>query len=199
MNDREGTYPFAHGGLPADDGGLDPGVGADGGALEEGGVGETDAVVDVAVGPDGHVGANEAALANDGRGVNQDGLDDAVGLASTCVQLLGGLALQRVQVQAHACQEVLGLPHVHPEALQVHGVELALVGHLGEDLLLDGRRLGLDPLEDGRVEDVDTGVDFVAHKHLWLLHKLGNLSVLLGDHHTILRWLFHFGDLQAQC
>lgn len=45
---------------------------------------------------------------------------------------------QRVNVQAHSRQVVLGLADVHPVALQLHGVELFGVGHGREDLALDG-------------------------------------------------------------
>lgn len=55
----------------------------------------------------------------------------------------------------------------------------------------------LNPVQDGRVEDVHAGIDLVGDKHFRFLHELLYLSsVLLVYHHTILRGLLHTSHLQ---
>lgn len=54
-------------------------------------------------------------------------------------------------------------------------MELRVGSHHWESLLLDGGGFELDTVEDGRVEDVDTGVDLVADKLDWLLDEAVDL------------------------
>ena len=56
----------------------------------------------------------------------------------------------------------------------------------GEDLLLDRRWLQLDPGQDGRVEHVHAGVDFVAHELLRLLDEALDAAVIRVQHDAVL-------------
>ena len=105
-----------------------------------------------------------------------------------------------VQVKANASEKILGLPHIHPVALEIHAKELSFCGHLGEDLLLNGGGTGFDSLENRGVEDVDASIDLVGNEDLGLFHELLNLplSVGPGHNHTILGRLIHLGHLQTQ-
>jgi hypothetical protein len=61
-------------------------------------------------------------------------------------------------------------------------------------LLLDGRGFQLDAVEHRRVEQVDAGVDLVAHEHLGLLHQPLHLpGPFLHHHHAVLGRLVHLG------
>lgn len=112
-------------------------------------------------------------------------------------ELLGMLLGQVGEVEAGARQIVFGLTHVHPEAVEIECVKLALSCKSREDFLLDRGGLDLDALEDRGVEDVDAGVDAVADKFLGLLYEAVD-SGLAGDlnHDTILGGLIDLGDLQ---
>ena len=155
------TRPAADGAVPANDGALNPGVVLDLGSGQEDAALEADAVAHDDVGSDGDVGSYPAVLADLGRGVDQDvaAVDERNGGRG---QLLGALLGERREVQAGSGQEVLGLADIHPEAVQVERVELAVADHGGEGLLLDRGGPELDALQHRRVEDVDTGVDAVA-------------------------------------
>ena len=50
-------------------------------------------------------------------------------------------------------------------------MQLLVVGELWESLLLDRSGFWLDALEDGRVENIDTGIDTVANELLWLFNE----------------------------
>lgn len=189
------TRPAAHGGVPADDARVDPGKVLDLGALENDTALETHTIAHHNIGTHHDVGTNAAVLTNLRRRMDHDvTLVDIVerGVGELGRVLLGKMA----QIQAGAGQEVLGLTDVHPEALEVKGVELAVLRDEGEDLLFDGRGLELDAIENGGAEDVDACVDLVANELLGLLHEaLDAGRVGLVHDHTILGGIVHFGHL----
>jgi hypothetical protein len=77
-------------------------------------------------------------------------------------------------------------------------VKLAVLGHGGEDVGLDRRRLDLDAVEDGRVEDVDTGVDAVSDELLGLLNEAVDRRLAgNGEDDTVLGGLVDLGDHQS--
>ena len=86
------------------------------------------------------------------------------------------------------------LAHVHPEAREVHGVEVIVVGHRREDLLLDRGRLELDPVQDAALEEVEAGVDPVADKDLRLLDEALDLACLVILDDAVLARLVNFCD-----
>lgn len=188
------TRPLADAAVPADDGRLDPGVVLDAAVLEDDATLETHTVADDDVGADGHVGTDAAVLANLGGGVDQDvaAVDERFGGGG---EELGAQAGERGEVQAGAGQEVLGLTDVHPEALEVEGVELAVLHERGESLLFDGGGPELDALEHRGVEDVDTGVDTVADELDGLLDEAVYPGGVVGlvHHDTVLGRLLHLG------
>lgn len=187
--------PTADGAVPADNSRLDPGVVLDLAVLHHNAALQTDAVANDHVGADDHVGTNAAVVSNLCRGVDHDVASVHVGFRSGS-QLLGVALGQGAEVQAGTGQEVLGLTDVHPEALKVKGVELAVLADGGEGLLLDGGGAQLDALEDARVHDIDTGVDTVPHELDGLLDEAVNARgvVRLVDDDTVLGRLVHLGD-----
>lgn len=186
--------PLADYAVPADNGALDPGVVLDLGAREEHAALQADAVADHHVGADGDVGAYSAVLADLGRGVDQH-VAAVHKRRRGGREVLGGLLGQRRQVEAGARQEVLGLADVHPEAVEVERVQLAVLDHGGERLLLDRRGPQLDALEDRRVEDVDAGVDAVADELDGLLDEAVNARGVVGlvDNDAVLGRLLDLG------
>lgn len=66
------------------------------------------------------------------------------------------------EVEASSGQVVFRLTYVHPESLQIERMQLLVGSDGGEDLLFDRGRSKLDSIENGRVEDVDTGVNPVT-------------------------------------
>lgn len=189
------TRPSAHGAVPPDDGGLDPGVVLDLGALEQDAALQTHAVADHHVRADGHVGAYSAVLADLGGGVDEDVTAVHVGLGRGREVLAAALG-ERGQVQTCAAEEVLGLTDVHPEAVQVEGVQLVVRSHGRERLLLDGCRPQLNALEHRGVEEVQPGVDPVPHELDGLLDETIDAARLVGlvDDDTVLGGLLDFGD-----
>ena len=175
--------PLADGAVPADDGGLDPGMVLDTAVLQQDAALETHTVADDDVGANGDVGADAAVLANLRRGVDHD-------IASVDVGLRGGgeetrvLALQRREVEAGSGQKVLGLSDVHPETLEIEGVQAAVLADGREGLLLDRRGAELDALQDAGVEDVDTGVDAVADELDGLLDETVDSRGMAGLVHN---------------
>lgn len=87
------------------------------------------------------------------------------------------------------------MTNVHPEPFQVKGVEFPGLADGGEGLLLDRSRTQVNPLEDTRVQKVDTGVDSVSDKLDGLLDKTINprrMGWLVNDN-TKLGGLVHLG------
>lgn len=187
--------PLADGALPADDGALDPCVVLNLRVLEQHAALQADAITDDHARADGHVGADAAVSANLGGGVDEDVAAVDVGLAGGG-ERLGAALGERGQVQAGAGQEVLGLTDVHPEALEVERVQVVVIDHGGEDLLLDGGGAELDTVEHRGVEDIHAGVDAVADELHGLLDKAVDQSGVAGlvDDDTILGGLLNLGD-----
>ena len=189
------TSPLANSAVPADNGRLDPGMVLDAAVLQQHTALETDTVTDDDVGADCDIGANAAVLANLGGGVDQDvsAVDEGFGRGG---EELGAQTSEGGEVQAGAGQEVLGLTDVHPEALEVERVELAVLDERGEGLLLDGGGAELDALEHRGVEDVDTGVDTVADELDRLLDETVNSRGVAGLVHndTVLGRLLYLCD-----
>lgn len=107
------------------------------------------------------------------------------------------LLSQGGEVQTGTSQEILGLTNVHPETLQVKGVQLTVADNGGEGLLLDrGRAVLLDAAEDRSVEHVDTGIDAVADELDGLLDEAVDAGgvVRLVDDDTVLGGLLNLGD-----
>lgn len=189
------TSPSADSAVPANNGGLDPGVILDLGSAEQHTSLQTDTVTNNNIGANSDVGSDSAVLANLGRGVNHDvaTVDEGLGGRS---ELLATPLGERGEVQACAAEEVLGLTDVHPEALEVERVQLVVLDHGGEGLLLDGSRAELDTVEDGGVEDVHAGVDAVADELDGLLDESVDQRAVAGlvDNDTILGGLLDLGD-----
>jgi len=189
------TRPLAHGAVPADNRRLDPSVVLDAAVLEQHTALETHTVADDNIGADGHVRTDAAVLSYLGRLVDEHVAAVDVGFRSGGQQLRV-LARERREVEACSRQEVLGLTDVHPEALEVEGVEQAVLDNRGESLLLDGCGAELDALENTGVQDVDTGVDTVADELDGLLNETVDARGVVGlvDNDTVLGGLFDLGD-----
>lgn len=155
----------------------------------------THAVANCNAGADCDVGANLAVLANLGGGVDHHVTAVHEGLSDGC-ECLGALAGQRRQVQAGSREEVLGLADIHPEALEIERVQLAVTNHLGEGLLLDGGGAQLNALQDRGVQDVETSVDAVADELDRLLDETINAGRVVGLVHddTVVGGLLDLGD-----
>lgn len=189
--------PLADGAVPSNNGLPDQGMVLDLGPLQDDTVLQPDTVANDNVRSNGDMGSDLAVVANLSRRVNQDvSVDIRLGGRG---EQLGLLPLQRLEVQLGSSNEVLGLPNIHPEALKVKGVELAIQDHGREGLLLDGGRSQIDAVEDRRVENVDTGIDPVADELDGLLHEpLDTGLVARGVHNnTILRGLLDLGDTNS--
>jgi hypothetical protein len=189
------TSPLANSAVPADNGRLDPGMVLDAAVLQQHTALETDTVTDDDVGADCNIGTNAAVLANLRALVNHDVTAVDVGLVGRGKEL-GVLALQRREVQAGTGEEILGLSNVHPEALEVKGVQTAVLADSGEGLLLDRSGAELDAVQNAGVEDVDTGVDTVADELDGLLDEAVNSRGVAGLVHndTVLGRLLHLCD-----
>lgn len=185
--------PAADCAVPADNGALDPGVIPDLGGPQQDAALQTDTVADNDVGANGHIGTYPAVLANLGSGVDQDVAAVDVRLSRERLVVLLG---QGREVQTGAGQEVLGLTDVHPVALQVEGVQLALADHGGEGLLLDRCGAELDAVKHRCVEDVEAGVDAVADELDRLLNEAVDARGVAGlvDNDTVLGGLLDLGD-----
>jgi len=186
------TSPFADRAVPSNDGGLDPSVVLDLAVLQEDATLETNAIADDDIRADDDVGADATVLADLRGRVDQD-------ITAVHIRLLGKLlraALRkRRKVKAGAAEEVLWLSNVHPETLEVERVELAILDHRGEGLLLDRGGAQLDTLQDAGVEDIDAGIDAVADELDRLLDEPVDARGVVGlvDDDTILGWLLHLG------
>lgn len=115
------TSPLANAAVPADNGGLDPGVVLDAAVLKHYASLQTHTVANDHVRANGDIWSNTAVLANLGRGVNQDVASVHVRLRRRGEQLRTQ-SCQRGEVETCAGDEVLGLSDIHPEALQIEGV-----------------------------------------------------------------------------
>ncbi|RUS12632.1 hypothetical protein BC938DRAFT_478629 [Jimgerdemannia flammicorona] len=103
---------------------------------------QPNAIANNDIGADDDVGPDAAILTDLGGGVDEDvTLVDVI--ESRVGESLRVTLLQMRQIEAGACQEVLGLPNIHPEALQVERVKFAVVRHEGEDFFFDRSGFGL--------------------------------------------------------
>lgn len=145
--------------------------------------------------PDRHVGADAAVLAHLRGGVDQHVAAIHVGRAGRG-EFGGALLRQGREVEACSRQEVLGLADVHPVAVQVEGVQLAVGADGGEGLLLDAGGSQLDARQHGGVEDVDARVDAVADELDGFLDEALDARRVAGavHHDAVLRGLFDLGD-----
>lgn len=147
------------------------------------------------VGPDRDVGADAAVLSDLGGRVDEH-------VAAVDVWFLRGFEFLGVffgeggEVEAGAAEEIFGLPDVHPEALEVEGVELAVLDHGGEGFLFDGGGAQLDAAEHRGVEDVETGVDAVADELDGFLDEPVDAGGVVGFVHddAVFGGFFDFGD-----
>lgn len=188
------TCPAAHGAVPAHNRALDPCVLLDLAALQQHTPLQPNTVTDDYIWPDNDVGSDAAVRADLGRRVGHDVAAVDVRLRGRS-ELLVALAGQRGEVEAGAGEEIFGLSDVHPEALEVKTVQLAVLGHGGEGLLLDRGRAQVDALQHAWVEDVDAGVDAVADELDGLLDEAVDARGVrrLVHDHAVFRWLFYLG------
>lgn len=189
------TGPAADGAVPANNRRLDPCVVLDLGRGQQDASLQTNAVADDDVGANGDVGTYSAVLSDLGGGVDQDVASVDVRFGGWC-ELLASLLGERGQVQAGSAKEILGLSNIHPETLEVEGVQLVVSHHGGEGLLLDRSGAKLNAVQDGGVEDVHAGIDTVADKLDGLLDEAVDARGVVGlvDNDTILGGLLHLGD-----
>lgn len=188
--------PLSDGAVPANNGALHPGVVLDLGSRQEGTPLQADTITNDTVGADDHVGTDAAVLTDLGTGVDHDVAAIDVAFRGRDEQL-GALLGQRREVQAGAGQEVLGLANIHPEAFEVEGVQLAFTDDGGEGLLLDrGGAVLLNAVQDGCVQNVDTGIDTVANELDGLLDEPVDARRVAGlvDNNTVFRGLLDLGD-----
>jgi len=164
------TCPPAYCAVPTNNCALYPCVFLDLAVLQQDGALQTHTLADLDVRSNNHVGTNLAVLANLRRRVNHDITTVDVGFAGRGKKVAGVFG-EGGEVKASAGEEVLGLANVHPEALEVEAVKLAILDDRGESLLLDRCRAQLNALQHGRVENVDSCVDAVSDELDGLLHE----------------------------
>ena len=180
--------------VPSHDRALDPRVVLDLAVGQQHAPLQPDAVSNHHVRADGDVRPNAAILPDLGARVDQDVAAVDVGRRGRR-EGFGVLLRERRKVQARPRQKVLGLPHVHPEALEVEAVQLAVPANGRESLLLDARRPQLDAVQHARVQDIDAGVDAVAHELDGLLHEAVDARrvAFLVHHDAVFRGFFDLG------
>lgn len=197
----------------------------DAGTVEEDAALKTSTGSDLAVGANDDVGANRGGRVDGSGRVDEDvtggdgGVLRGVGELSRLLRrevgeveagsrevvyegregkLLGREKGRERERKGRRKRRTLGLSNVHPVALEVHRVKLAVLGHGGEDVGLDRSRLDLDAVEDGRVEDVDTGVDAVSDELLRLLDEAVDRRLARdGKDDTVLGRLVNLGNHQS--
>ena len=179
--------PAADGAVPSDDGGFDPGMVLDLGATEENTALKTHAIADHDVGANSDIGSYSAVLSNLGRGVDQHVTTVHVGLGRRS-EVLAALLGEGRKIEAGSAKEVLGLANIHPEALQVKRVELVVLDHGREGLLLNRCWAELNALQNRGVEDVHASVDAIADELNGLLDEAIDARRMVGlvNHYTVL-------------
>lgn len=189
------TGPAADGAVPANNRRLDPCVVLDLGRGQKDASLQTNAIADDDVRTNGDIGTYSAVLSDLGGGVNQDVASVDVRFRGRS-ELLASLLGERRQVQAGSAEEILGLSNIHPEALEVEGVQLVVSNHGGEGLLLNRSGAKLNAVQDGGIEDVHAGIDTVADELDGLLDEAVDARGMVGlvDNNTILGRLLHLGD-----
>lgn len=155
---------------------------------------ETNTVTNHDVGANGDIRAYSAVVSNLSGGVNQHVATVDVGLGRGG-QLLAALLCEGGEVQAGSAQEILGLTDVHPEALEVEGVELVVLDHGREGFLLNGGGTEFNSLQNRGVEDVHASIDTVADELNGLLDESVDTRGMVGlvNDNTVLGGLFDLG------
>ena len=189
--------PRADSALPADNGGVDVGALANGGTIKDGGVDEARGGANDAVGANGHVGAEDGAGGDLRGGVDEDVANDDEASLSRGLggeEGAGGVGGKRIELLRKAGDVIVGLANVHPEAGELHAVQLLVRSDRGEHLRLDGGLGEGDAVKDRLGEDINTSVDLVADKSLGLLDEALNLAILLVvDNDAILGGVLDLG------
>jgi len=173
------TCPSAYCAVPSNNRALHPCVLLDLAVLEKNRALQTHTLANLDIRSNDHVGANLAVLANFCSRVDHDITTVDVGLAGGGKKVASMLG-EGGQVEASAGEEVLGLANVHPEALEVEAVKLAVLDDRRESLLLNGGRAQLDAVQDGGVENVDTRVDAVSDELNGLLDETVDARRVIG-------------------
>lgn len=89
-----------------------------------------------------------------------------------------------------------GLSNVHPEARQVHAMQLSVRGHVREHLALNRSRLDLNTVQDAGIEDVDASIDAISDELFRLLDEAIDSRLSgQGQDNTIFARLLDFRDL----
>ena len=187
--------PPANAAVPTDNRALDPRMVLDLAARQQHAPLYPHAITDDDIGPNGDIRTDAAVLADLGRRVDED-------VAAKDIAFLGGgeflgtLLREGGEVEARAREEILGLSDVHPETLEVEGMQLVRFDDGGEGFLLDGGGAELDALQHGRVEDVDARIDAVANELDGLLDEAVDAGGVVGLVHddTVFAGFFDFGD-----
>ena len=75
-------------------------------------------------------------------------------------------------------------------------MELSVCAYRGEGLLFDRRGAQLDSLEHAWVQDIDTGIDAIAHELDGFLHETVDAGRVVGfvHHDAVFGGFFDFGD-----
>ena len=183
--------PSSNSTVPTDDSALDPCMVLDFTSRQQDAALQSHAIPDYDIGANRDIGPNATIGANLGRRINHD-------VAAMNIRLrmwhkhLTSLLGQTAQIQASTSQKVLWLADIHPEAVQIKAVELAILANGRERLLFDAGRPQLNAVQDGGVEDVDSGVDSVADELDGLLDKAVNARRVawVVHHDTVLGRLF---------
>ena len=181
--------------MPAHNRALDPRMVLDFTSLQQNTPLQPDAITHDHIRPNRHIRPDPAILADPGRGVDEDVAAVDIGRVDGH-EFAGAPFLQRGEVETGAAEEVLGLADVHPEAVEVEGVELAVVADGREGFLFDARGPQLDPVEHAGIEDVDARVDAVADELDGFLDEAVDPGRVVGfvHHDAVFRRFFDFGD-----
>jgi hypothetical protein len=102
-----------------------------------------------------------------------------VGSVGRCKEL-GSLLCEGREIQARARQEVLRLTNIHPEALEIEGVELPVRANGGENFLLNRCGAELDSPKNRWFQDVDTSIDTVAYEFDRFLNEAVDAGGVIG-------------------
>ena len=115
--------------------------------------------------------------------------------ATTDTRCKCSAALLNLRLDVHALSEdiVAWLADVHPVSWKFHLMNLSLASHDGEDFSLDRCGSILYAVNHVEAEQVESSVNFVAHKSLRLLDKAIDLTVLLSNDDTVACWVLDLG------
>lgn len=99
-----------------------------------------------------------------------------------------------LQVQTLSCNVILRLSYIHPITRQTKLVDLFFSTHHREDFSFNGSWFGLDSINDGSIEQVESCIDLVTNETSWFFNELLNLPILISNHNSILTWIFNSCD-----